>query len=160
MEGNQVPPPPTSARRTYREALRFSGRSTRTELLSYVLAALLISIPISVVTGLTLPFEQHQSIDTALALLIAIPVPALLVRRCHDSGRTGRWVWLAALGFIAWAARTAIAQFAGIETRIAVDRFIWPIDWLIVLANLTIIVIALLPGTAGPNRFGPDPRSR
>jgi uncharacterized membrane protein YhaH (DUF805 family) len=160
MAGDPAPPAPTSARRTFREALRFNGRSTRTELLSYLLAALLVSIPISIVTGLTLPFETHQLIDTAMALLIALPVPALLARRCHDSGRDGRWVWLAVIGFAAWAARTAIAQFAGIETRIAIDRHIWPIDWLIVLANLAIIAIALLPGTPGPNRFGPDPRSR
>lgn len=160
MEGIQPPPAPTSARRTFGEAFRFAGRSTRTELLSYAIAALIVSIPVSVITGFVLPFETHQLIDTGLALLIAVPVPALLVRRCHDRGLDGRWVWLAVLGFAVWIARTGIAQFAGIETRIAIDRYVWPIDWMIILANLAIIFIALLPGTPGPNRFGPDPRGR
>lgn len=151
---------PISARRTARFALTFSGRATRTEVASYALGALLVSVAVSLVSGLLLDFETRMLLTNALALALAAPVPALLVRRLHDQGRSARWVWLAVFGFTVWAGRTLVSLALGYETRITLDKVIWPLDWLVILANIAMILLIILPGTQGPNRFGPDPRGR
>ena len=138
--------------------LAFAGRSSRSELIAYLFASLLVSVPVSFVTGLLLPHDQHQLIMNGLTVLLAVPLPALLVRRLHDSGRSGAWVWLAVLVFAVWLARTVISYTLGMGARLSFDSWTWLLDWLVILANLTSVLLALLPGTKGPNRFGEDPR--
>ena len=141
-----------------RRTLAFAGRSSRSELIAYLFASLLVSVPVSFVTGLLLPHDQHRLIMNGLTVLLAVPLPALLVRRLHDSGRSGAWVWLAVLVFAVWLARTVIAYTLGMGARLSFDSWTWLLDWLVILANLTSVLLALLPGTKGPNRFGADPR--
>ncbi|MFM5918351.1 MAG: DUF805 domain-containing protein [Novosphingobium sp.] len=155
-EGPPEPGPLDTVRRTF----SLAGRSERSELITYLFASLLVSIPVSFLTALTLERELHVMIVNALTVLLAIPVPALLVRRYHDSGRSGAWVWLAVFGFAVWLGRTTVSTIWGVQARLQLDGWIWLIDWLLVMANLASVLLALLPGTAGPNRFGPDPRHR
>jgi uncharacterized membrane protein YhaH (DUF805 family) len=151
---------PVSARRTLRDSFTIAGRATRTEFASYVLAAVLIAAGVSFTTGLTLPYETHNLIGNVLAVLLAIPVPALLIRRFHDQDRTGRWVFLAVFAFAFWAVRAAVSQVLGYDARITLDAWVWPLDWLMTIANIATILLIVMPGTNGPNRFGPDPRGR
>ena len=141
-----------------RRSLEFAGRSCRSELIAYLFASLLVSVPVSFVTGLALAHDQHWLIMNALTVLLALPVPALLVRRLHDSGRSGAWVWLAVLVFAVWLTRTIISFQLGLDARRSFDSWAWLIDWLVIVANLATVLLALLPGTKGLNRFGPDPR--
>ncbi|MEO0467261.1 MAG: DUF805 domain-containing protein [Pseudomonadota bacterium] len=66
-------------------------------------------------------------------LAIIIPSIALFIRRLHDINQTG-WIYLGLLvaGFI-------------------------PVVGL--LASIAQIVIACIPGTQGPNKYGPDPKN-
>jgi uncharacterized membrane protein YhaH (DUF805 family) len=150
---------PVSARRTLRDSFTFAGRATRTEFASFVLAAVLLAVGVSFITGLTLPYATHNLIGNVLAVLLAIPVPALLVRRFHDQDRTGRWVLLAGFAFAFWAVRAAVSQVLGYDARITLDAWVWPLDWLITIANIVTILLIVLPGTNGPNRYGADPRA-
>lgn len=153
-------PRPTSARRTAALALTFSGRATRMEVVSYILAVVLVQIAMGLIAMLVLTYDQRQALGDVLALLIALPVPALIARRCHDQGRSGHWAWLAVLVFVLWAARTVVARAWGIETRITVDQYLWPLDFAAAIASIATIALLFLPGTAGSNRFGSDPRGR
>ncbi len=160
MPGNlteplSAPGPLATARRTF----VFAGRSGRSELIAYLFATLLVSVPVSFVTGLTLERDVHVLIGNALTVLLAIPAPALLVRRYHDSGRSGAWVWLAVFVFLVWLLRTVISTLWGIQARLTFDSWTWLIDWLLIVANLTSVLLALLPGSVGANRYGPDPLS-
>ena len=141
-----------------RRSFDFAGRSSRSELIAYLFASLLVSVPLSFITGLLLVHDRHLLIMNALTVLLALPLPALLVRRLHDSGRSGAWVWLAVLVFAVWLARTVISYTLGMGARLSFDSGTWLLDWLVILANLTSVLLALLPGTKGPNRFGEDPR--
>lgn len=141
-----------------RRSFAFAGRSTRSELIAYLFASLLVSVPVSFVTGLLLRHDQHLLIMNALTMLLALPLPALLVRRLHDSGRSGTWAWLAVLVFAVWLARTVVSFTLGMGARLSFDSWTWLIDWLVIMANLASVLLALLPGTKGPNRFGEDPR--
>ncbi|WP_374530091.1 DUF805 domain-containing protein [Novosphingobium sp.] len=147
-----------SALATAKRTAMFAGRATRSEVITYALATLLVSVPASFLTGLVLPYERHLLVQNVLTLLLAIPVPAVLVRRFHDSGRSGSWVWLAVAVFAIWAARTIVSATGGVDARLQLDRATGLIDWLVILANLVSVILVLLPGTPGPNRFGDDPR--
>ena len=151
-------PPPTSFRATIAKSFVFAGRATRTEVLSFGLAVVMISMPILILCGLLLPYDQRRLIDLGLTVLASVPAFALLVRRLHDQGRTGVWAWPAALVFLVWAARTAAGYAIGASAASQIDRLIWPLDWLLTLANLLTIVLLLMPGTKDDNAFGPDPR--
>jgi len=144
---------------TVRRTLTFAGRSGRSELISYLFATLLVSVPVSFITGLALEHDVHMLVGNGLTLLLALPVPALLVRRFHDSGRSGAWAWLAVFGFAVWLLRTAISALWGLDARLGFDAWTWLIDWVVIIANLASVMLALLPGTVGTNRYGPDPRS-
>lgn len=65
-------------------------------------------------------------------LAIIIPSIALFIRRLHDINQTG-WIYLGLF----------IAGFI-------------PVVGLV--ASIAQIVIACIPGTAGPNKYGPDPK--
>ena len=45
------------------------------------------------------------------------------------------------------------------NARLGFDAWTWLIDWTVIVANLATVMLALLPGTVGPNRFGTDPRA-
>ncbi len=66
-------------------------------------------------------------------LAILVPLIAVTVRRFHDRDMSGWWY----LGFIVIAL----------------------IPLLNILSSIALIVLMALPGTAGPNRFGPDPKN-
>lgn len=66
-------------------------------------------------------------------LAVIIPSIALFVRRLHDINQTG-WIYLGLF----------IAGF---------------IPLVGLLASIAQIVIACIPGTAGPNKYGPDPKN-
>ncbi len=153
-------PAPTSARRTFALAFTFSGRATRTELASYILSAILLTLAASFAAALLTEYQTRALVSDVLTVLLAIPVPALLVRRLHDQDRTGKLAWLAAFSFTVWLVRMILSYTTAMDVRIGLDRMIWPIDWLVILANLGAVILAILPGTPGPNRFGPDPRQR
>ena len=143
---------------TIRRSLTFAGRSGRSELITYLFATLLVSVPVSFVTGLVLEHNAHMLAGNGLTVLLALPVPALLVRRFHDSGRSGAWVWLAVFGFSVWLLRTVISALWGLDARLTFDAWTWLIDWAVIIANLASVMLALLPGSVGTNRYGPDPR--
>ena len=66
------------------------------------------------------------------ALAVAIPGIAVTVRRLHDRDMSGWWY----LGFI-------------VASLVPLIGFI---------ASIAFLVVLFLPGTDGPNRFGPDPK--
>ncbi len=146
-------------RHTIQRTFAFAGRSGRSELIAYLFAALLVSVPVSFVTGLVLEHDAHMLAGNGLTVLLALSVPALLVRRFHDSGRSGAWVWLAVFGFAVWLLRTVISALWGLDARLGFDGWTWLLDWAVIVANLASVMLALLPGTVGPNRYGPDPRA-
>jgi len=66
------------------------------------------------------------------ALAVFIPNLAVVVRRLHDRDMSGWWL----LGYV-------VASIIPI---------------LNIIAAIAMLVLMFLPGTAGPNKFGPDPK--
>ncbi|PDT12394.1 DUF805 domain-containing protein [Rhizobium sp. M1] len=119
----------------------FSGRASRSEywwfMLFYVLALFPLAILafvlafVTMSTGAPSPVHYTVVIWMLFALAMFLPVISLQVRRFHDRNISGWWyLALFALGFIPYAVFVT-----------------FPVT----------IVISVLPGTEGPNKFGPDP---
>ena len=131
----------------YRRPFKFSGRSTRTELLGY----LIISWVLSTLAAHSLMFavpgpESFITALTAIRFLFWLPLPALAVRRAHDIGRP--WYWSLALlfpTFLGWVGRDLLEQVPGLLPSL-------------VALNIVGLVILFSKPSDGANDFGPDPR--
>ncbi|PKB25571.1 uncharacterized membrane protein YhaH (DUF805 family) [Novosphingobium kunmingense] len=139
--------------------LRFSGRSRRGELVSYLVFQLLLGGLLTFIAGFWLDPLARDGFGRACAALLAIPMIALLVRRLHDVGLAGWWSAPIIALALYNAALSATAMVRGAEARLAVERILWPLDLIAIGIALGALALILAPGTRGPNRFGPDPRT-
>lgn len=134
--------------RTILHTFDFSGRSTRTETLFWILIAQGL---VGLIITTALPTSSHDTSENALILLFFVPFVALATRRLNDQERTRWWLLLLPLGLIDEAA----ALFPGLSG---------PPEWTFAITNLVAFlglfaVLFLESGTPGPNRFGDDPRT-
>ena len=88
-----------------RKYVEFSGRAKRREYWTFVLINLVISLILSFIDR-SLGFA---SADTGIGVLsgiyslaVFLPSLAVMVRRLHDTGRSGWWVLIGLIPFIGW----------------------------------------------------------
>jgi uncharacterized membrane protein YhaH (DUF805 family) len=128
----------------------FTGRSRRLEFwsfafLNFIVTSVLVSLAFS--TGLShgaiirkAEFDGSLGMATIAffailgmySLAVLVPMTAANVRRLHDRNMSGWWC----LGFVV----LGTVPFVG---------------W---VSSVAYLVIMFLPGTAGPNRYGEDPK--
>ena len=123
----------------------FKGRASRSEFWWFCLFTLLIQIAVAIV-GKIMP-ALASIISAVLGLWLLLPTVGVSTRRLHDRNLSGWWQALplaAALPAIAGAVLEAnwLLMLAGSAAG---------------LASLALLILYALKGTAGPNRFGPDP---
>ena len=134
---------PDAVKMFFQRYVDFQGRSRRSE---YWWVALFNVIVFGVLFGLAMAlggdFESGEmspigmllfGIIALYGLAVFIPSIALYVRRLHDINQTG-WIYL---GLIVASVIPVIGLIASIAS----------------------IVIACIPGTVGPNKYGPDPKN-
>lgn len=139
-------------RLTIRHSLTFTGRSPRTDVWAYLLAAALVVAILSGVTSWATEYPASGWISLAIGLICAAPAPALAVRRLHDFGHSGWW----SLALAAGAARLLlldILQLAfGWNVRAVAENVFHWIDWAIFPAfGLTYLALLAWPGLKGRN---------
>ncbi len=163
----------------------FSGRARRTEFWLWVLLQKMLTYAALAVMGFIVPSPFYQAVDTAnpqayiqkiaiyyapilvIGVLLLIPSMAVQVRRLHDSNRTGWWVMLPLAAFAAgaiaatsWVASQMYGKSAPQEMMGEVLLAMYASCVPPILAGLLLFIFNLLDGTAGRNRFGPDPKGR
>ena len=125
-------PFPEAIKSCLRQYVGFTGRATRAEYWWWVLGFVVVSILLGILDGIIFGFEldDRRVFEILFPLAALLPWLAVTARRLHDIGRTGWWqlVWL-----------------GGILPPVGLVIFIVWIVWM------------TKRGTAGPNRFGPDP---
>lgn len=118
----------------------FQGRASRSEYWWYALGVGLIAVVLSLIMMAGMNFETGEiggigylgaGLLGIFWLAIIVPSIAVTVRRFHDRDMSGWWM----LGFFA----LSLIPLVGF------------------LASIAQLVIFCLKGTAGENRFGPDP---
>lgn len=97
----------------------------------------------------------HAATFTAVLVLLAClawPLSCAAARRLHDVGFSG---WPAVI----YLAHTALVLFSRLSNWLPLPRAgAWVYDSLSWLLLLTTLVLAVLPGTKGENKYGGDPR--
>ena len=148
-----------SLRGTVAGTAQFSGRSSLSELVNYVMCVALFHLAVGLLIMLGLSYPAFAVVQDLLQVLYFVPVPALLTRRLHDQDRTAAMLWLAVPGVILWISRKVLALAQSSAMLAEFDRWTWPFDLAAGFASLALIIVLILPGTAGQNRYGPDPRA-
>jgi uncharacterized membrane protein YhaH (DUF805 family) len=144
-------------------ATRFSGRSTRGEFWPYMLSLVILYIVVFVI-GVAAMFNGVASpvaiMFPALGILILLAWAAV-ARRMHDVDWSGRWMTayvVATFIFIAlFFCFYAAAMTPGSEPQFGIMIPAMAVSMIANVLGLLILVICVLEGTRGDNRFGPDP---
>lgn len=157
----------------------FSGRSRRQEFWMFMLLLAIIwlvaIVTIMVIAGSALSMAGASSDGTPrlggmvglfasmgiiavilgiVWLALLIPTIAVQVRRLHDTDRAGWWLflyWGPYLLALALSIGGAANQSVGIS---GIGVIFSLVSW---IGGIVLLVFWCLPGTNGPNRFGPDP---
>ena len=123
----------------------FKGRASRSEFWWLCLFTLLIQIAVTIV-GKILP-AMASIISAVLGLWLLLPTLGISTRRLHDRNFSGWW---------------QVLPLAAVLPAVA--GAVLEADWLLMLAgcaaglaSLWLLILYALKGTAGPNRYGPDP---
>lgn len=132
----------------------FSGRSPRAEYWWFWLGYMVVSIVLQILTRIS----SVLGILGILYLGLIIPMIAVAVRRMHDVNRTGWWILAPALPYLLAIAMVLPKVFSGQGAAFGSD-FGAAIALILVamVLGIVVFVFSVLPGTTGPNRYGPDP---
>ena len=128
-----------------RKYCSFKGRASRSEFWWFCLFTLILNMIVALV-GLLLP-ALGSIVSAVQALWLLLPTVGVTTRRLHDRNLSGWWQMLplaAVLPAIAGAVLGADGLLVLAGSAAA-------------LASLGLLVVYVLKGTTGPNRFGPDP---
>ena len=148
----------------------FAGRTRRADYWPYMLLLFAIYVAGTILTLFVMFARLGLSMGPAFALpgLVGLLAFAATVRRLHDVGWSGWWVGaylFLLLAFIAHAFYWRFVEMPQLEPgdRSSLYRF-FPLLMTVNLAmwglGVLIFVLAVLDGTPGPNRYGPDPKGR
>jgi uncharacterized membrane protein YhaH (DUF805 family) len=122
------------------------------------LTAWAVSLPIGFAVSLASSFDSIYVAEAARGLL-ALPLFALLVRRLHDQDRSAWFASILPAAIILAVPDTLRWASSDVSRLIAYrESGPHPLQWLQGMAQLATLVLFMLPGTEGPNRFGDDPR--
>jgi len=104
----------------YLQALKqyavFRGRSHRPEFWYFVLFNIIISLVLMMVDNILGTFDPESNaglLNGLYTLAVLIPSIAVMVRRLHDSGRSGWWVLIGLVPLIGFVVLLIFAVLAG-----------------------------------------------
>jgi uncharacterized membrane protein YhaH (DUF805 family) len=108
-------------------------------------------------SGATTGFSTFSSIGILgllWSLATLVPNIAVAMRRLHDTDRTGWWLLLPVIPYVIGLV-IMLGAAAGQNLGLIAVGGIFSLIGLV--GAIVLLVFYCLPGTPGPNRFGPDP---
>lgn len=138
-----------AVRRCLTEKYRsFEGRASRSEFWWFALFMLLINVAVNLVSGF-LPSAAGNGLSALVSLVFLLPNIGVTARRLHDRNLSGWWQLAPIV--------PAIPLLAMLFTMSVAEAALVLVCLLAAAAGIWLFVMLILPGTPGPNRFGPDP---
>ena len=151
----------------------FSGRSRRKEYWMYFLFIFIVSIVLSILDRM-LGLGGGSALDSSVApggggigaathmgvlgglfaLATLIPNIAVAIRRLHDTDRAGWWVLIGFGPYLVAIAMMVIGFMTGQFGLLATGGLLMMVGF---VGAIVLLVFMCLPGTSGPNKYGPDP---
>ena len=133
----------------------FSGRAQRSEFWWFFLFSAVSSAIAGVVPVIGLIYQ----------LVLLIPSLSVSARRLHDTGRSAWWLLLylgsilaMGIAFAALVLAFVISFDTGNDGGASSAGLIAMVSFFIALGcSIAPLIFYVLPGTVGPNRYGPDP---
>lgn len=137
----------------------FRGRSRRSEFFYYWIAAMLVGTILQHFPY-NLSWRTGWIVNQASQLLLLLPIFALFARRLHDANLSGWWTLLLppTMAFGVYSSARFAFRDALNGASTLPDLPLWASLFQIGGVLFFLAVILVIPGTEGPNRFGPDPR--
>jgi uncharacterized membrane protein YhaH (DUF805 family) len=144
----------------FRKYAVFSGRARRKEFWYFVLfntiAVLILSI-VDILIGTYDPVEGRGILGSIYTLAVMIPYIAVTVRRLHDTDRSGWWL-LFPFGLILLFIVMIVVGYTPDRSKDL--GVLWgALMFIVISSHIAILIFLLQDGSAGSNRFGPDPKS-
>lgn len=142
-----------AVRTCLRKYVRISGRAGRAEYWWFFLAIILASLIAGVLDGIAGWGSEDEvgGFGALVSLLTFVPSITVLVRRLHDTGKPGYFLFLPYVGLVAGA---------GLLYALP-DQIGWVGGGLVVVVVAVGFLVQLWwlikPSDPGPNRFGPHP---
>lgn len=124
----------------------FRGRAARSEFWWFSLCIGLINLAATLLLS-PLPRETAMTLNFLISLALLLPNLGVTVRRLHDRNLRGWWLLIPIASLLLWSLGRA-APGGGTSPASSLLSLSMCICYLAILS---------MPGTAGPNRFGPDP---
>ena len=160
--------PTESVSSVFRNYINFKGRAQRSEFWWFTLFTVIVSVVLGIL-GAALP--ALNILEGIYSLAVLLPSLAVTTRRLHDTGRPAWWLLIYLAVFLAWVIGAIILAISiGIDDPdvLETDFQDWPGYTAYIIACIlfslagavTMIVICAQRGTAGANRYGPDPLQR
>lgn len=150
-----------AVRSVFSKYFQFSGRSRRSEYWYFVLFTLIVSIVLAIVDAAAFNSgpEDIGPLGGIFTLATVIPGLAVSVRRLHDINRTGWWIaplylLLIPMMFFFFSTPASVGSAGSGETLMLSAIFALAFLGFAML----LLVWACTNGTAGPNKYGPDPK--
>lgn len=145
--------------------VNFSGRACRKEYWYFTLFTLIFMLVATTCDIALFSLERamvFSPFQWIFGLFILLPQLAVLVRRLHDTNRSGKWVLWYYLLFFVWAIIMLIYLFYYIISMKIDDV---PADFVAVMIaglgfcvwTVFFLVWCCQRGTVGTNKYGPDP---
>jgi uncharacterized membrane protein YhaH (DUF805 family) len=137
----------------------FRGRARRAEYWWFTLFYVLLAVAALVVDFVLGTIDMLAGLGLAggiLTIVLFLPSIAVTVRRLHDVNYSGLWL----LGY--YALLIAVLVYAGMDMELVRTGAVAPIYVLagalmLFATSAWLLVLLVLKGTNGTNRFGPDP---
>ena len=146
------------AKRPIQKYSDFTGRAPRAEYWWYTLAVIVAAIVIGIVEGiLGLDGTVGPYGLLSLVFMLALLVPGLAVtaRRLHDTNRSGWWMLIAVVPYALMAVLGIMAATSG--SAMGALAVVGLFSIVALIGAIALLVFMVLPGTRGPNKYGPDP---
>jgi uncharacterized membrane protein YhaH (DUF805 family) len=145
------------AKRPIQKYTDFSGRAPRAEYWWYTLALIIVFIVLTIlesIVGLNkMIFGVYGPLTLLLWLGTIVPGIAVVIRRLHDTNRSGWWMLLV-VPYVISAVMMLRSMASGSPASFGAAGILGLVG---LVCCIALLVFMVLPGTPGDNSYGPNP---
>lgn len=146
--------------RAYRDTFRFAGRARRLEFGEFYILSMFLGLVITLPGMWGLEIETgdyyqtaliNQIVSDGLRLAVTLPLLALMARRIQDFDMPG-WAFAPLMVYV-----LVVNEWKSLSFVMDVERPHWAFQLAVLPIVVAMMIAWFIPGTLGPNRYGPDP---
>ncbi|WP_404384682.1 DUF805 domain-containing protein [Caenispirillum salinarum] len=86
----------------FKKYVDFSGRARRAEYWYWTLFTVVVSICTSILDAVMFPHNMWSPLNAVFNIAILLPSIAVMVRRLHDTDRSGWWALISLIPIVGW----------------------------------------------------------